>query len=93
VIEGDQVVMQSQVERPVTYYRTTMRYKLTNAKPGAVDVELSQSGLDRGWWSRDFRIVREDLPGEQINADQRKWKVNVPANGERIVRVVYETRY
>ena len=41
----------------------------------------------------ELRIVSEDVPGEQLNIDARKWKIAVPANGERIVRVVYETRY
>ena len=79
-------------EKP-TYYRTTMRYTLTNAKSAPVDVELTQSGLDRGWWTRDFRIVSEDVPGTQINADRRKYVITVPANGERVVRVTYATRY
>ncbi|TCJ37124.1 DUF4139 domain-containing protein [Parafrankia sp. BMG5.11] len=80
-------------ERPVEFWRTTMRYTLTNARAVPVEVELSQSGLDRGWWSRDFRVSSEDVPGEQINADRRKYLVTVPANGRREVRVTYDTRY
>lgn len=80
-------------ERPVEFWRTTMRYTLTNAKPAPVEVELTQAGLDRGWWSRDFRVTSEDVPGEQINVDRRKYLVSVPANGKREVRVTYETRY
>ncbi|WP_336977851.1 DUF4139 domain-containing protein [Altererythrobacter fulvus] len=93
VIKEDGSVVQGEAERPVTYYRTTMRYTLTNAKSQPVNVDLFQSGLDYGWWGRDFRIVSEDVPGEQLNADRRKWTVPVPANGERVVRVTYETRY
>lgn len=93
VIRDGKVVEEVQVDRTVTYYRTTMRYKLTNAKPQPVEVELTQSGLDRGWWTQDYRITSEDIPGEQVNLDKRKWKISVPANGERIVRVTYETRY
>jgi hypothetical protein len=70
-----------------------MRYTLTNAKSQPVDVDLTQAGLDRGWWGNDFRITQEDIKGEQLNADQRKWVVPVPANGKRVVRVTYETRY
>lgn len=81
------------VERPKTFYRTTMRYTLTNAKSRPVDVELFQEGLDRGWWGNDYRIVSEDITGTQLNADRRKWVVPVPANGERVIRVTYETRY
>lgn len=76
-----------------TYYRTTMRYTFTNAKSSAVDVVLLQDGLDQGWWTRDFRVTSEDVEGVQINADRRRYTVNVPANGERVVRVTYATRY
>jgi hypothetical protein len=81
------------LERPKTYYRTVMRYTLTNAKAEAVEVELTQSGLNRSWWADDFRITAEDLKGEQLNADRRRYTVPVPANGERVIRVTYETRY
>ncbi len=93
IVREGQVVEQGEVERPVTYYRTTMRYKLTNAKSAPVEVELLQTGLDQGWWSRDYRIVSEDVTGEQLNFSSRKYKISVPANGERTVRVVFETRY
>ena len=93
VIEAGQVVREVEVERAVDYYRTTMRYSFTNAKPAAVEVELAQSGLDQGWWSRDIRVTSEDVPGRQINADRREWTVSVPANGKRTVTVVFGTRY
>jgi hypothetical protein len=93
VIKDGQVVSQGEVERPKTFYRTTMRYTLTNAKPAPVDVELVQGGLDRGWWGNDFRVTSEDVPGEQVNAGNRKYVISVPANGKRVVRVTYETRY
>ena len=93
VIEEGQVVRQVEVERPRTFYRTTMRYTLTNAQSRPVEVELVQAGLDRGWWGNDFRVTSEDVPGEQLNADRRKYVVTVPANGRREVRVTYETRY
>ena len=80
-------------ERPETFWQTTMRYTITNAKDAPVEIDLVQAGLDRGWWSRDFRIVSEDEPGVQINADRRKWSVPVPANGEREFRVIFATRY
>jgi hypothetical protein len=82
-----------EVDRAVTYWRTTMRYTLTNAKPTPVEVELVQGGLDYGWWTRDFRVVSEDVPGTQLNADRRKYVIEVPANGKREVRVTLETRY
>jgi hypothetical protein len=93
VIEDGEVVREVTRERAVEFWRTTMRYTFTNAKPTPVEVELTQGGLDQGWWSRDFRITSEDVVGEQINAGTRKYRVTVPANGKREVRVTYETRY
>lgn len=93
VIRDGDVVEELEVERPVDFYRTTMRYTLTNAKDAPVEVDLTQAGLDRGWWSNDYRVVSEDLPGEQLNTDRRKWVVPVPAEGERVLRVTFETRY
>jgi hypothetical protein len=93
VISDDRIVSQGTVDYAVTYYRTTMRYTLTNAKSEPVTVELFQSGLDRGWWSQDYRVVSEDVPGEQVNSDRRKYSITVPANGKREVRVTYATKY
>ncbi len=93
VIEDGEVVREVQVDRAVTYYRTTMRYTFTNAKPEPVEVELTQSGLGRYWWGWDYRVVSEDVAGEQLNIDNRLYRVSVPANGEREVRVTYETRF
>ncbi|QZH74424.1 MAG: DUF4139 domain-containing protein [Erythrobacter sp.] len=93
VFEDGELVREVQVDRSVDYYRTTMRYTFTNAKPEPVEVELTQGGLDQGWWGRDFRVVSEDIAGEQINFGERLYRVTVPANGERVVRVTYESRY
>lgn len=93
VIQDGKVVSDVQVERPKTFYRTTMRYTLTNAKAEPVTVDITQVGLDRGWWANDFRITSEDVKGEQRNIDQRRYSVSVPAEGERVIRVTYETRY
>ena len=93
VVSDDQVVKEVVAETPVKYYRTTMRYTFSNAKATPVDVELTQTGLYPGWWARDYRVVSEDVTGEQVNASRRKWTVPVPAEGKRVVRVTYETRY
>lgn len=93
VIEDGEIVRQGTVQYAREYWRTTMRYTLTNAKPTAIDAELVQAGLDWGWWRRDFRVVSEDVPGEQLNADKRKYVISVPANGERVVRVTYATAF
>jgi hypothetical protein len=74
-----------------TKWRTTMSYTLTNARPEAVVVELSQGGLD-SWW-KDTRILDESLASERINADETMWKVSVPANGEASLTATFETRY
>ncbi|MBY6217911.1 DUF4139 domain-containing protein [Qipengyuania aquimaris] len=93
VIEDDQVVRTVETEREIKYYRTTMRYTFYNAKRIPVNVEFYQDGLYRGWWARDFRVVSEDVQGEQQGVGTRKWDVRVPAEGERVVRVVYETKH
>jgi hypothetical protein len=93
VIEDGKVVRDVTIERPTTYYRTTMRYTLTNAKNTPVEVQLIQTGLNRSWWSDDYRITAEDITGEQLNADRRRYTVPIPAEGERVIRVTYETRY
>ncbi len=93
VIEDGEVTRQVDVQRSVDYFRTTMRYTFTNAKPEPVEVELTQGGLDRGWWTRDFQVTAEDVQGEQLNAGNRLYRVTVPANGERVVRVTYQTKY
>ncbi|MCM0000407.1 MAG: DUF4139 domain-containing protein [Erythrobacter sp.] len=93
VVRDGQVVEEGTLERPKTYYRTTMRYTLTNAKREPIEVQLTQTGLGNNWWSDDYRITSEDIPGEQLNADRRRYTVPVPAEGERVIRVTYETRY
>lgn len=93
VYENGELTRTVEVDRSVDYYRTTMRYTLTNAKPEPVVVELTQGGLNRGWYSLDYRVVSEDVEGEQLNYDSRLYRITVPANGERVVRVTYETRY
>ncbi|MCL6251778.1 DUF4139 domain-containing protein [Altererythrobacter sp. KTW20L] len=93
VIENGEVTREVEVDRAVDYYQTTMRYTFTNAKPEAVEVELTQGGLDQGWWARDFRVTSEDVAGQQLNVGSRLYRVNVPANGTRVVRVTYQTKY
>jgi hypothetical protein len=71
-----------------TYWRTKMRYVVTNASPRPVTVDLVQAGL-----SWDTRVTQESLPSEKLNADEVHWKVPVPANGETIVTATFDTRY
>ena len=72
-------------------WQTSMRYELTNARDGAVTVDLMQSGLDFGW--TDTRIVTESQKSERRNSDAVVWAVTVPANGSAEVTATFETRY
>jgi len=93
VIRAGAVVEQGEVEVPKTFYRTTMTYKVTNARDKPVTVEVVQGGLDWGWWSSDYRVTSESIPGSQISNARRKWDVAVPANGETTLTVEYQTRF
>jgi hypothetical protein len=76
-------------ERPKTYYRTQMRYIVTNARPVPVTVDVVQTGLGRWWWWRDLRVPEESIPGAQNSADERHWEVPVPANGKTELTVTF----
>ena len=78
-------------ERPKTFYRTQMRYIVTNAKPTPVTVDVIQGGLDSWAWWRDVRIPAESIAGEQLNADERLWQVPVAANGRTELTVTFLT--
>ncbi|MCA0902391.1 DUF4139 domain-containing protein [Qipengyuania aquimaris] len=93
VIENGEVTREIEVEEAKTFWRTTMRYTITNAKPTPVEVELVQGGLYRGWWSRDYRVISEDVTGRSVGLDRREWTVPVAANSKREVTVTFETRY
>ncbi|WP_265530715.1 DUF4139 domain-containing protein [Sphingomicrobium marinum] len=90
-IHEDGQVREIRVDRTLRYYKTTMRYTITNARPEAVTVDLLQAGLG-GWW-RDVRIVNESLPGTQRNVDQRLYEVPVAAEGETVLTVTYATPF
>lgn len=79
------------IEYPKRYYRTQMRYIVTNAQPRPVTVDVIQTGLAQWWWWRDLRIPEESIAGEQDNADQRHWEVPVPANGKTELTVTFLT--
>jgi hypothetical protein len=69
-------------------WRTRMRYTLTNAGPRPVTIDLVQSGL----WG-DTRIVEQSMESERLSADEARWRVNVPANGEATVTATFDTRH
>jgi len=69
-------------------WRTRMRYTLTNAGPKPVTIDLVQSGL----WG-DTRIVDQSMESERLSADEARWRVAVPANGEATVTATFDTRH
>jgi hypothetical protein len=88
---SDGRVTEATVERPKTYYRTQMRYIVTNARPVPVTVDVIQGGLNQWWWWRDLRIPAESIKGIQDSADQRHWEVPVPANSRTELTVTFLT--
>jgi hypothetical protein len=79
------------VDTAKEYWRTTMTYKVTNARAAPVTVEVVQAGLDN-WWG-DTRVPSESIKGTQRSLDERAWMVPVPANGETTLTVQFDTRY
>ncbi len=69
-------------------WKTRMRYTLTNAGPKPVTVDLVQAGL----WG-DTRIDSESMKSERLSADETRWRVPVPANGEASVTATFDSRY
>ena len=69
-------------------WRTRMRYELSNAGPRPVTVDLIQSGL----WG-DTRIVDQSMKSERVSADDARWRVTVPANGQATVTATFDTRH
>ena len=69
-------------------WRTAMRYRLTNASPRLVTVDLVQAGL----WG-DTRIVAESSGSERRSADEALWRITVPANGEATLTATFDTRF
>jgi hypothetical protein len=70
------------------YWRTNMRYVVTNASPKPVTVDLHQYGL-----SWDTRVVQESLPSDKPSDEEVLWHVPVPADGQMVVTASFETRY
>lgn len=69
-------------------WRTRMRYALTNAGPKPITVDVIQSGL----WG-DTRLTQESLKSERLSADDVRWRVPVPANGEATVTATFDSRF
>ena len=91
VTYSDGRTVEAYAERPKTYYRTTMRYIVTNARPVPVSVDVIQSGLGQWWWWRDVRVPEESIKGTQDSFDERSWEVPVAANGKTELTVTFLT--
>ena len=90
---ADGKVTEGTYEVPKKYFRTQMRYVVTNARDVPVTVDVVQSGLGQWWWWRDLRVPEESIKGEQDNADQRHWEVPVPANGKTELTATFDSKY
>jgi hypothetical protein len=93
IFKSDGTSQTVDVQQQKQFWRSTMRYTFTNAKPTSVTVEFVQSGLNPYYYARDSRISAETQKGEQLSADERQWKVVVPANGSVDLVVTYVTRH
>jgi hypothetical protein len=78
-------------EIPKGYYRTQMRYIVTNAMPTPVTVDVIQGGLGQWWWWRDLRVIDENFKGIQDSIEERRWEVPVPAHGKVEVTATFLT--
>jgi len=85
---GGETVETGTLERPVVYWRTQMRYIVSNASPAPVTVDVHQGGL-----SWDTRVTQESLPSDKPSDDEAVWHVPVPANGQTVVTATFDTRY
>lgn len=82
------VEQRTRVDSSGTRWRTSMRYRLTNAGDRPVTVIVFQDGL-RG----DTRIISESQKSERNSADAAVWRVAVPANGEATLTATFDTRF
>jgi hypothetical protein len=92
IIENGREVRTVEVQSQPTYWQTTMRYTVTNARPTPVTVFVTQEGLWPYYWSQT-RLVSESIRSERPSADRVVWQVPVPANGTVNVDAVFHTQY
>jgi len=92
IVENGQPVREVEIQSQPTFWQTTMRYTLTNARPAPITVFLTQDGLSPYYWSQT-RIVSESVRSERPSADHVVWRVEVPANGTVNLDAVFHTRF
>jgi hypothetical protein len=73
------------------FWRTEMRFRVTNARYQPVTVEIKQNGLEG--LTEETRILAESISGTQYGIDERRWKVEVPARGMATLDVTYLTTF
>ncbi|MCC6925156.1 DUF4139 domain-containing protein [Novosphingobium sp.] len=73
------------------YWRTTVRYTLTNARKVPVVVDVEQNQLQG--WNQATRVLSESQEGKQDGADTRTWPVAVPAGGKAELVVTYMSSF
>lgn len=73
------------------YWRTSMRYIVTNARPQPAKVAVRQDGLQG--WGEGTRVSEESIKGVQDGANRRIWEVEVPAKGKTELTVTYLTSF
>ena len=78
------------VEQARSYWRTHMSYRLSNARAVPVTVEVVQAGLDT--FNHDTRVSAESVVGTQTSADERVWRVTLPAHGAAVLTAQIDTR-
>jgi hypothetical protein len=91
IVEDGRPTRTVEEQRLPTYWQTSMRYTLTNARPAPVTVFVTQDGLDHYYGGT--RIISETVKSERPSADRVVWRVEVPANGTTVLNAVFQTRY
>jgi hypothetical protein len=91
IVDSAGRVTTTTVETPDEFYRTTMRYIVTNARSKPVTVTVKQQGL--GSWTRETRVTSESIEGKQEGDDTRKWEVPVAANSKTELLVTYVSSF
>jgi hypothetical protein len=91
ITNSDGTLTVVRAETPRAFYKTQMRYIVTNARNVPVTVDVVQGGLASWWWWRDVRVPDESIVGVQQDADTRRWEVPVAANGKTELTVTFLT--
>ncbi|MEL6486873.1 MAG: hypothetical protein AAFQ13_06995, partial [Pseudomonadota bacterium] len=60
---------------------------------GRRQVERALSTFALRLWFPGPKVFGEEIAGEQLDYTRRKFTIPVPAEGERVIRVTYETRW